>query len=146
MRFPLHLIFSRGSVFRQGLYDKLDDPKFGEGETKAKYFVVLNTSPDDDPIVYLLTTSEKPKHRNAPFMFRIAVGSYSFFSKTTLIDFATAGNPDLSISKEAFGALYDSEDVEYCGRLTSRDIAALMESIRTCPVVPNRFKQLLGLK
>jgi hypothetical protein len=141
MRFPIEKVFRRGAVFRQGLFDKLDDPALA-GRTKPKYFVVLSTAPQDDPILYVLTTSEKEKHEGLPFLVAIEAGVYDFFPVKTLIDVATAEN--LDIPRDGFLALYEIDEIEYQGTLSSEDIKRVVDAIKACSVISNRFKQTLG--
>ena len=141
MRFPIEKVFRRGAVFRQGLFDKLDDPALA-GKTKPKYFVVLSASPQDDPILLILTTSKKEKHEGLPFLVAIEAGVYDFLPAETLINVATAEN--LDIPREDFIALYESDQIEYQGALSDEDIKRVVDEIRACAVVSNRFKQMLG--
>src|SRR5438132_9739623 len=109
----LKAVLKRGAVFIWHKYDKLDDVSL-TGQTKAKFAVILSNSPLDDPFVYILTTSEKPKHASAKFpadLFVIAANKYSFFSQKTIIDISQAGN--LEIDREAFTTLYDDGEVTY---------------------------------
>src|SRR4051794_23615842 len=94
MQLPVEMVFRRGAIFFDPLYSELDDPAL-QGQTKGKFFVVLNNSPKDDPIVYLLATSEKPKHAKLPYMFALKPGKYECFSKNTLVDVAQAGGDEL---------------------------------------------------
>lgn len=138
---PLAKVFRRGAVFLWHRYPALDDPALA-GETKPKFLVVLNNSPADDPIVFLLATSEKPKHATKPFLFRLPAGSYDFFSLTTLLPIATAGQTD--IDRDSFVALYDSNEIKCVGCLSEADAAQIIADIKACPLVQRRFKQTLG--
>jgi hypothetical protein len=140
MKFPLNYVFKRGAVFFDPLYSKLDDPTLKD-QTKGKFFVVLNTSPKDDPIVYLLTTSEKAKHAGKKYMYGIQGGSYDCFPQNTLIDVANAG--DEEIASEEFAALYDEERIQHKGQLSDSDVAGLLALIQGCPTVTLRFKKTL---
>lgn len=138
MLFPLAAVFKRGAVFRQGLYDKLHDPKYAGGQTKPKYFVVLSASPKDDPIVYLLTTS---KQKSGKYFFVIAGARYDFFPVQTLIDVTTAGA--LDIPRDQFAKLYQTGQIELLGHLSDADVDALLDLIMECPVVEENFKRTL---
>jgi hypothetical protein len=66
MLLPLDVVLRRGVIFLWTKYARLDDPNL-VGKTKAKFIVILSNSPRDDPIIYILTTSEKDKHAQHPF-------------------------------------------------------------------------------
>ena len=66
MLLPLTAVLKRGIVFLHPHFSHLSDPGLA-GETKPKYLVILSSSPLDDPILYVLTTSQKPKHDTSPF-------------------------------------------------------------------------------
>jgi hypothetical protein len=77
-----------------------------QGRTKPKYVVMLSGSALDDPLVYILTTSEKTKHADHPFPNDLVViqGSpTTFFPVNILIDEGEAGQ--LEIGREEFVVL-----------------------------------------
>ena len=124
-------------------YDKLDDAALA-GQTKAKFIVILSGSPNDDPLLYILTTSEKPKHAAHPFpvdLQHLPAGSYDFLPVETLIDAGDAG--ELEVGRDEFIALYESDAVIYKGALTDAHLNELVDKILACPRVARRFKQLL---
>jgi hypothetical protein len=144
MQLPLSAVLQRGTVFLWHQYGALDDPSL-VGQTRPKFIVVLSTSSADDPLIFVLTTSEKPKHASAPHpedFFKIAAGTYGFFPSDTLIDVSEAG--ELDIASDQFAALYKSGAVTYKGSLATSDIASLMKMISECPRVPRRFKRVLS--
>lgn len=138
---PLVTVLRRGSVFLFHQYDQLDDPALA-GRTKPKFVVVLSNSAADDPLVYLLATSEKPKHAGLPFMFRIKAGTYPFFPVDTLLPIATAG--DAEIDREKFHALYERGAIAYMGRLGEAHVQEILMAIDACPTVTKRFKKTLS--
>jgi hypothetical protein len=143
MRLPLEVVFKRGAIFLWRAYAKLDDPALA-GQTKPKFIVVISSSHNDDPILYILTTSEKTKHTHHPVpgdLLHIKSGSYGFFALDTLIDSGEAG--ELEIDRAAFAALYDSEAVLYRGCLNDQDVAELMRKIGESRRVARRVKQIL---
>jgi len=84
----LEEILRRGAIFLWSKYARLDNPALA-GQTKPKFIVVLSNSAHDDPIIFILTTSEKPKHVNHPFpgdLQHLPAGSYGCFNLDTLID------------------------------------------------------------
>lgn len=86
MLLPLDFVFRRGAVFLHPQFAQLDDPALA-GHTKPKYLVILSSSPHDDPVLFVLTMSEKPKHLSSPLQgdfMQIPAGRYSFFSKDTM--------------------------------------------------------------
>lgn len=104
MLLPFESVVRRGVAFRYPRFQLLADPALA-GETKPKYLVIVSSSPLDAPILFLLTTSEKPKHLNsalrAEFM-HIPAGKYSFLPKGTIIN-AEAG--ELTFDREDLQAL-----------------------------------------
>lgn len=87
MRLPVETVLRRGVVFLWTNYARLDDPAL-KGQTKSKFIVILSGSPLDDPLLYILTTSEKLKHEHHPCpqdLFRVAADRYEFFPADTLI-------------------------------------------------------------
>lgn len=140
-KMPLSMVFRRGAVFRQALFDQLDDPAYKD-RTKPKYFVILSSSPLDDPIMYILTTSEKDKHEGMDYMVKLR-GSYEFLpAAATLVDVSTAEG--LSAPREDFVSLYRVGQIEYKGILSDEDTKRIIDGIAECPVVTTRFKQFLG--
>lgn len=143
MRLPLEVVLRRGVIFLWPQYGKLDDPALA-GQTKAKFIVVLSGSPKDDPLVYILTTSEKPKHAAHPFPVdfqHLPAGSYDFLPVDTLIDVGDAG--ELEVGREEFIALYECDAVVYKGALSDAHLDELVGKILACPRVARRFKQML---
>lgn len=143
MQLPLAAVLRRGVVFLWPEFSALSDPALA-GKTKAKFIVILSISASDDPIVFILTTSEKPKHASVPHpgdFLRIPAGTYEFFPADTLIDVSAAGEFD--IGRDEFAALYEKGALIYQGRLSDGDVSTLVAMILTCPRVPRRFKQTL---
>jgi hypothetical protein len=143
MRLPLEVVFKRGAVFLWKAYAKLDDPTLA-GQTKPKFIVVLSSSYKDEPVLYILTTSEKPKHTSHPVpgdLLRIPAGSHSFFAVPTLIDAGTAG--ELDIRNDEFAALYETDGLLYRGCLHDDTLAELMAKISASPRVARRVKRIL---
>lgn len=138
---PLNTVLRRGAVFLFHKYDQLDDPNLA-GQTKAKFVVVLSTSHQDDPIVYLVTTSETAKRAALPYMFKIEAAEYAFFPVATLLPVGTAGATD--IDREKFRALYERGEVDYKGSLSEGHIGQIADAIQACPTVSRRFKQTLA--
>ena len=144
MRLPLDLVLRRGVVFLWPKYDKLDDPAL-VGQSKSKYIVILSGSPKDDPLIYILTTSERAKHAGHPFpgdLQHIAAGAYTFFPSDTLIDAGTAGERE--VGRDEFVALYQADSVVYQGVLTDAHRDELVGKILASRRVSKRFKQMLA--
>jgi hypothetical protein len=144
MRLPLDLVLRRGVIFLWTRYSRLDDPAL-EGLTKPKYIVILSGSPHDDPMIYILTTSEKSKHARHPFpqdLQHLAAETYDCFAVDTLIDAGDAGQ--LQIGRDEFVRLYETDEVIYKGCLSEADINALMDRIVASRRVATRVKQVLG--
>jgi len=143
MRLPLDVVLRRGVIFLWTRYDKLDDPALA-GQTKPKFIVILSGSPRDDPLVYILTTSEKSKHAEHPFpadLQHLPAASYDFLPVDTLIDVGDAGQ--LEIGRDEFVALYESDAVVYKGVLDASHLAELMAKILASARVARRFKRIL---
>lgn len=124
-------------------FPALSDPALA-GQTKAKFIVVLSTSASDDPIVFVLTTSLKPKHASVAHpedYLHVPIGSYSFLGSETLIDVSEAGEFD--VGRDEFQALYDNGDLLFKGQLTDSHVEQLIRMILACPRVPRRFKRIL---
>lgn len=144
MLLPLEAVLRRGVVFLWTAYGQLDDPAL-QGQTKPKYVVMLSGSALDDPLVYILTTSEKARHAEHPFpkdLVLIPAGTYAFFPVNTLIDAGEAGQ--LEVGRDEFVALYSNGAVVYQGALSDADTAALVAKIMACVRVSRRFKQMLS--
>jgi hypothetical protein len=144
MLLPLEVVLRRGVIFLWSKYARLDDPSL-KGQTKAKFIVVLSSSPHDDPIIYILTTSQKDKHARHPFpedLKLIKAGSYECFDLDTLIDAGDAGQ--LDIGREELIALYQSGALAYKGTLTEQDSQELMSKIAASRRVSRRLKQILS--
>jgi hypothetical protein len=143
MLLPLYAVLKRGVVFLYPRFPDLSDPKLS-GQTKPKYLVILSSSPLDDPVLYVLTTSEKPKHLTSPLksdFMTIAGGKYSFLPKGTIVNVGEAG--DLSFDREDLEELYESGELVYQGVLDEEDIAMLLNLIQSSLRVANRVKQIL---
>ena len=145
MLLPLDVVLRRGVVFRWVDYDDLDDPVFA-GRTKPTFIVVLSNSAHDDPLIYILTTSEKAKHEHHPFpgdLVHIAKGSYGFLPVDTLIDAGTAGERE--VGRAEFVALYNQESVVYQGTLNDAHCADLIQRITASRRVSTKLKRILGI-
>lgn len=143
MQLPLETVLRRGVVFLWPDYARLDDPAL-KGQTKPKFIVILSGSPLDDPLVYILTTSEKSKHERHPFpqdLFLIPADRYGFFPANTVIDAGESGQ--LDVGRAEFATLYEGGAVVYKGVLTDDDVAALVKVILASARVSRRFKQIL---
>jgi len=130
MLLPLGVVLRRGAVLLYPRFPHLSDPSLA-GQTRAKYLVILSASPLDDPVLYVLTTSEKPKHLASPFkddFMTIEGGKYSFFPRETVINVAQAG--EFSFDREGLAALYDAGELLYQGALDDQDIAMLLQMIQ----------------
>ena len=144
MLLPLDVVLRRGVVFLWLDYDELDDPALA-GKSKPKFIVILSNSAQDDPLIYILTTSEKAKHQHHPCpadLVHIAPGSYDFLAVETLIDAGTAGERE--VGRDEFVALYNQGSVVYQGVLNDAHINDLIEKIIASRRVSLRLKQLLG--
>jgi hypothetical protein len=143
---PLSAVLRRGAVFLWTEYSKLDDPALA-GQTKPKYMVILSTSPQDDPIIYILTTSEKadkPRHTTPLFpedLVRVPAGTYPFFPKDTIINVSETGQ--LDVERDTFEDRYNCGTILFKGRLTPDDVNGLMQMIDACPRVGRRIKRIL---
>lgn len=143
MRLPLHLVLRRGVIFLWTRYSRLDDPAFA-GLTKPKFIVVLSGSPQDDPLIYVLTTSAKAKHTQHPFpedLHHLPAGTYDCFTTDTLIDAGDAGQ--LEVGRDEFVKLYETNEVIYQGCLSDADIKALIDRIVASKRVARRVKHIL---
>ena len=143
MRLPLEVVLRRGVIFLWSKYAKLDDPALA-GKTKPKYIVILSGSPQDDPIIYILTTSEKDKHAKHPFpddLQRLPAADYESFDMETLVDAGDAGQ--LDVGREEFVALYESGELIYKGALSPQHMEELMSKIAASRRVPRMVKTLL---
>ncbi|HVL66344.1 MAG TPA: hypothetical protein VM364_03680 [Vicinamibacterales bacterium] len=143
MLLPLHVVLKRGVVFLYPRFPALADPVLA-GQTKPKYLVVLSASPMDDPVLYLLTTSRKPRHLTAalaPDFMHIPAGKYMFFPKETIINVAEAG--DFSFDRDSLRELYDSGEIVYQGALDGEDVATLLGMIQKSMRVAGWVKRLL---
>jgi hypothetical protein len=144
MLLPLSAVLRRGVVFLHPHFPHLADPSLA-GQTKPKYLVVLSGSPLDDPVLYILTTSHKPKHSTSPFkedFVVIKAGKYPFWPQETIINAGQAGD-EFSFSNEDFAALYDAGELIYQGVLDGEDIMLLLDAILASLRVANRTKQIL---
>jgi hypothetical protein len=138
------MVLRRGVIFLWGRYAKLDDPALA-GQTKPKFIVILSASPHDDPLIYLLTTSEKAKHTEHPFpedLQHLPAGAYDCFTVDTLIDAGDAGQTN--IGREEFVALYESEGLIYKGCLSEAHIKELVDKILASRRVSGLMKRVLA--
>ena len=145
MLLPFDAVVRRGVILLWHQYAELDDPRL-VGHTKAKYFIVLSSSPHDDPIVYLLTTSQKARHAGHPApqdLLHIAAGAYDCFQLETLVDAGTAGERE--VGREQLEALYDSGGVVYKGCLTEQHYATLVAKIANSARASRKVKRVLGI-
>jgi hypothetical protein len=143
MRLPLEVVFKRGAIFLWKTYARLDDPEFA-GKTKPKFIVVLSASPLDDPILFILTTSEKAKHAKHPMpkdLLHLPAGVYDFLTVDTLIDAGEAGQ--LEVGREEFVALYQGDTLICKGSLNNQHAQELMSKIAASRRVSGRVKQML---
>ena len=144
MLLPLDVVLRRGVIFLWIKYARLDDPAL-VGQTKPKFIVILSGAPQDDPILYILTTSEKDKHAAHPFrddLQHLDAGTYECFDVATLIDAGDAGQ--LDVGRDEFIALYNSGALLYKGVLNDANIEELMKKIAASRRVPRRIKQILS--
>jgi hypothetical protein len=145
MLLPLAAVL-RGVVFLHPHFPHLSDPALA-GDTKPKYLVILSSSPLDDPVLYVLTTSQKPKHETSPFkndFVVIEASKYAFWPQVTIINAGEAGD-DLSFSRDDLTTLYESGELVYQGVLEEDDIRLLLTAIHASRRVANRIKQILHL-
>lgn len=143
MRLPLEVALRRGVIFLWTAYARLDDPALA-GQTKPKYIVILSGSPLDDPIIYILTTSEKERQSTHPFpddLQHIQAGAYECFDRHTVIDAGDAGQ--LDVGRDEFVELYESGSLIYKGVLSDPDLTELVSKIVASKRVSRRVKQLL---
>jgi hypothetical protein len=141
---PLDTVLKRGVVFLYPRFPHLADPSLA-GQTKPKYLVIVSSSPLDDPILYLLTTSRKPQHASSAFrddFVSVAAGKYPFLPQETIINCAEAGV--LVFDRGDLEALYRAGELVYQGVLQEDDVRALMAAIQGSRRVPNRIKQILS--
>lgn len=138
--FPLEALVRRGVVFLHMEYEKLDDPAFA-GQTKPKYVVIISDSLQDDPILYLLTTSEKPKHSSLPNLVKVENGECDFLSGVTLIDVSQAGL--LEFTRDELAALHRTRKLKYCGAWPQPVIDRILAAVYDCPSVARWIKQVL---
>jgi hypothetical protein len=144
MAVALEQVFRRGAVFLWTTFAQLDDPALA-GSTKPKFIVMLSGSAHDEPLYYILTTSEKPKTTSHPHpqdLFAIPSGTYPWFPLNTILDTGSAG--ELTVESDEFAALYARGEVIYKGALSDHDVAALVVKIKNSLRVNRRFKQVLG--
>lgn len=144
MLLPLDVVLRRGVVFRWIDYDELDDPAFA-GKSKPKFIVILSNSALDDPLIYILTTSERAKHEHHPFpgdLVHIARGSYGFLPVDTLIDAGTAGERE--VGRDEFIALYNQGSVVYQGALDDSHCVDLLQRITASRRVSTKLKRIIG--
>jgi len=144
MLLPLSVVLQRGVIFLFTKYAKLNDPALS-GQTKPKFGIILSTAAEDDPLLYVLATSDKLNKAAAyPHNFyKIAAGSYACFDVDTFIDVSEAGR--LDIPQAAFEELYSGTgEVVYKGILTDSDRDGMMKAIFDCPTVDRRYKRILG--
>jgi hypothetical protein len=140
----LEAILRRGAIFLWSKYARLDDPALA-GQTKPKFIIVLSNSAQDDPILYILTTSEKPKHATHPFpgdLHHLAAGSYGCFNLDTLIDAGDAGQLDVGLDE--FVALYESGALIYRGTLSQGDVEQLVAKVLASRRVARRVKSIIS--
>ena len=145
MLLPFDSVVRRGVILLWKRYAELDDPALA-GQSKAKFLIILSASPHDDPIVYILTTSQKPKHLAHPApddLLHLSPGSYDCFDLDTLIDCGTAGQRDVGLRE--LQALYEAGEVVYKGVLTDGHCAVLLQKIGASSRATRRVKRILGL-
>lgn len=145
MLLPFDSVVRRGVILLWKRYAELDDPVLA-GHSKAKFIIILSASPHDDPVVYILTTSQKPKHISHPApvdLLHLPVGSYECFALDTLIDCGTAGEREVGLPE--LQALYDAGEVVYKGVLNDTHCASLMQKIAGSSRATRRVKRILGL-
>lgn len=145
MLLPFDSVVRRGVILLWKRYAELDDPALA-GQSKAKFLIVLSASSHDDPIVYILTTSQKPKHVAHPApqdLLHLPPGVYDCFAVDTLVDCGTAGEREVGLPE--LQALYNAGEVVYRGVLNDPDCAALMQKIAGSSRATRRVKRILGL-
>lgn len=145
MLLPFDSVVRRGVILLWKRYAELDDPGLA-GQSKAKFLIVLSASPHDDPIVYILTTSQKPKHVAHPApddLLHLPPGTYDCFALDTLIDCGTAGQREVGLQE--LQALYEAGEVVYKGVLNDDHCAALMQKIAGSSRATRRVKRILGV-
>lgn len=145
MLLPFDSVVRRGVILLWRRYAELDDPALA-GQSKAKFLIVLSASPHDDPIVYILTTSQKPKHIAHPApgdLLHLPPGAYECFTVDTLVDCGTAGEREVGLRE--LQALYEAGDVAYKGALSDDHCAELMQKIAGSSRATRRVKRILGL-
>lgn len=145
MLLPFDSVVRRGVILLWKRYAELDDPALA-GQSKVKFLIVLSGSPNDDPIVYILTTSQKPKHISHPApgdLLHLPPGTYDCFVLDTLIDCGTAGERE--VGRKELQALYEAGEVAYKGLLNDDHCATLMQKIGASSRATRRVKRILGL-
>lgn len=146
MLLPLEVVLRRGVIFLWAKYSRLDDPSLA-GRTKPKFIVILSSSPQDDPIIYILTTSAKDKHAMHPFpddIQRLPAGSYNGFDLETLMDAGDAGQ--LDIGRDELIALYQAGGLVYKDTLSEQHVEELMAKIAASRRVARRVKHVLAVQ
>jgi len=142
---PFDSVVRRGVILLWKRYAELDDPVLA-GQSKAKFLIVLSASPHDDPIVYILTTSQKPKHIAHPApqdLLHLLPGAYECFTVDTLVDCGTAGERE--VGRRELQALYEAGEVAYKGALSDDHCAQLMHKTAGSSRATRRVKRILGL-
>lgn len=145
MLLPFDSVVRRGVILLWKRYAELDNPSLA-GQSKAKFLIILSASPHDDPVVYILTTSEKPKHIAHPApqdLLRLPAGAYDCFAVDTLVDSGTAGQREVGLKE--LEALYEAGEVVYKGLLSDQHCAELMQRIGSSLRATRRVKRVLGL-
>lgn len=145
MQLPFDSVVCRGVILLWKRYAELDDPALA-GQSKAKFLIILSASPHDDPIVYILTTSQKPKHITHPApqdLLHLPPGTYDCFVLDTVIDCGTAGEREVGLPE--LRALYEAGEVAYKGVLNDSHCADLMQKIAASSRATRRVKRILGL-
>jgi hypothetical protein len=129
-------------VFLWHSYQQLDDPAVSE---KAKFAILLNAFLPDDPLYYLLTTSQVQKLQTGPFAqdtVTFPAGCYSFFSKETAVNVGSLATTK-PLPADDFELLFDAGELKYLGRLSDADLARVDTATAKSLRIPREIKRFV---
>ncbi len=102
--------------------------EFENGTIKEKFFIALSRSPENNPLVFVVTTSNPEFFDKHPEfnrdIIRITAGSLDYFPLDTIIDCRSV----LKIPRDTLKNNFHSNDLKFCGNLPS-DLISKIESI-----------------
>ena len=114
----------------------LDDGRY-QGASKPKFCVVINLKPQEDPIIYLHSTSQIDPYSGGRWdadILPIPKGSYPFFPEETIISIRNHKQKTITElhNLEAKGQL------KICGALTEEHLRELNTKIRCSSMLPTK--------